>query len=444
MSLVPSFVKAGAGGVAEMLESFVIVLREGIEAALVVALVVASLRKAGREDLLVRVSQGLVAALAAAIAGGLLLRLLPINEDLVEGILMLVASAFVATMMWWMHREAHRLAGRVASAVTSLGREGGGWSIFWLTFILVGREAVEAVLFLSAAALSSETLATVFGGSLGLVLAVAFGVAFVQGSLRIDLKRFFAVTNFVLGLLLLQLFIGGLHELAEAGLIPVGPREMALIGPIVQNNVLFIAAVLLVPLFALLTSSAKSRIEGSGPEVRLARARQRRESWGLRLAAGLSLVILAVLGAGFVRSEAGRRRTPSEAATLSNGVVRIPLSRIADGRMHRFEVSADGHRVRFLLLKDGARVRSAFDACELCGTVGYNQEGNRVICLNCDATINVSTIGQPGGCNPIPLPSRIEGLEVVVRASDLAAEASRFPAAAPAPTGVAASSESGT
>ena len=413
-----------------MLESFVIVLREGIEAALVVAIVVAALRKAAREDLYARVAQGIAAAVAVSIAGGVLLRGFALDEDVIEGFVMLVAAGFVATMMVWVHRTSHRLREEVTTRVaTALGR--GGAAVFWLTFLLIAREGIEAVLFLSAASLNSDTLASVAGGAAGLAVAVAFGVAFARGSFRIDLKRFFAITNFVLGLLLIQLFVGGLHELAEAGLIPVGPTEMALIGPIVKNNVLFVLAVLLVPFFAIATARHGAPPEGAGPEARLARAKDVREKRGLRIAAALSALILAVLGTSFVRTEAGRRLTPAQPVSPSGGEIRIPSAQVSDGHLHRFAAEVSGRTTRFLVIRSSAGIRTAFDACQICGTEGYNEIGGNVVCLHCDANMNIPTIGKGGGCNPMPLPSRVEGGSVVIRTADLAAEAGQFPAAAP-------------
>jgi len=411
-----------------MLESFVIVLREGIEAALVVALVAGALRKSGREDLYGRMAQGIGLALAASIAGGIALRGLALDADLFEGILMLVAAIFVATMMIWIHRTSHRLRDHVGTRVASaLGR--GGASVFWLTFLLVAREGIEAVVFLSAASLNTDTLAAVTGGAVGLAVAIAFGVAFARGSLRIDLKRFFAITNFVLGLLLVQLFVGGLHELAEGGVIKVGPTEMAVIGPLVKNNVLFVLALLLVPFFAIATARRGTLTPGQGPDARLARAREMREKRGLRIAAALSAVILAVLSVSFVRSEAGRRLTPSTPVSASGGEVKVPVASVSDGKLHRFVADVSGRETRFLLIRSGSEIKSAFDACQICGTDGYNEVGGSVVCLHCDANINIPTIGRAGGCNPMPLPSRVEGTSVVIRESDLAAEAGQFPAA---------------
>jgi high-affinity iron transporter len=412
-----------------MVESFVIVLREGIEAALVVAIIAGALRRAGREDLYPRVTQGLGLAALASLAGGLVLHRLAVDEELFEGIVMLVAAVFVGSMMWWVHRASHRLRENVGSRVAAaVGR--GGWAIFWLTFVLVAREGVEAVLFVSAASLNSDTLATLAGGAIGLAVAVAFGVAFAKGSLRIDLRRFFQVTNFVLGILLLQLLIGGLHELGEAGILPVGRTEMAIIGPIVKNNVLFILAILLIPLFALATAPRSAHPQGSGPEARLARARELRERRGLQVAAILSAVILAILATSFLRNEAAHHTSPATVIPLAGGQVRIALTRVSDGHLHRFESTVGGKTTRFLVIRSGSEVRTAFDACQICGSIGYNEVGGNIVCLHCDASINPSTIGRSGGCNPLPLPSRIEGQDIVIREADLAAQASQFSSAA--------------
>lgn len=407
-----------------MIQAFIITLREGIEAALVVALVVASLRKAGREDLFGRVAAGLAAASAASLLGGLFLRRLAVNEEIFEGSVMLVAALFVASMMWWMHRAGRDLKRKVEAHVASAG--GRGWAVFWLTFLLVSREGIEAVLFLSATSFSSATFLSIAGGAAGLLVAVVLGVGFVQGSARIDLKRFFQVTDFVLGLLLIQLFVGGIHEFAEAGLVPLGPREMALLGPVVKNNVLFALAVLLAPLYLLATAPRAVEEEGSGPEARLRRATELRSRRGLQLAAGLSVALLAILAVHFVATERGKSLSPSQPLSLSSGEVRIPAD-LNEGELRRYEVAVHGNAVRFLAFRVGAEVRTAFDACQICGTEGYNLVGGQLLCLHCDAAISPSTVGREGGCNPIPLPSRREGDSVVVRETDLASVASAFP-----------------
>src|SRR5436309_323524 len=142
--------------------------------------------------------------------------------------------------------------------------------------VVLLRAGVETVLFLGAVNLTTDSLLAWSGGALGLVLAVLFGVAFVRGTVRVDLGRFFKVTEIVLLLLAAQLFVGGLHEFGERGSLPVGREEMRIIGPIVKNEVLIIVSLLALPLIILLVPGREERArrgaaqELEGPQRRLA------------------------------------------------------------------------------------------------------------------------------------------------------------------------------
>lgn len=104
--------------------------------------------------------------------------------------------------------------------------------------------------------------------------------------------------------------------------------------------------------------------------------------------------------------------------------VRIPLTVVMDGNLHRYILEGSG--IRFIVLKTDIGVAAAFDACEICGTQGYVQEGGAVICLNCSADINSATIGQGGGCNPVPLASKVEGDSLVIAVNSILKESGRF------------------
>ena len=98
------------------------------------------------------------------------------------------------------------------------------------------------------------------------------------------------------------------------------------------------------------------------------------------------------------------------------------MAQVNDGDLHRYEVNISGKEVRFWLYKkpDG-KVASLFDACEICGAVGFYKSGSQIICKNCAAPINANSVGEAGGCNPIPLKSVENGTELVIAESDLAA-----------------------
>lgn len=415
-----------------MIEALIITLREGVEAALVVCLLLAAAEAVGRPDLKRPIFLGVAAALLASLLGASLLRKEAVNEELFEGILMLVAAVMVGSMMLWMWRTSRFLKKNITERVGTLARKGraAALGLFALSFFIVVREGVEAVLFLTAATLSSSTLAAAVGGGLGLVLAIAFGVAFARGSLRMDLTRFFAVTGLVLSLLVVQLLIGGVHELGEAEVIPVSKREMAIVGPIVKNNVLFILAVVLAPLFFVVMGSRRkepSSAEAADPNLaRKQRARRLRER-RLRWATGsLSLLVALLLGANYLSGWGGKPLSPGRAVAAVDGAVEIPLSLLETGVFHRFTLDAGGTQIRFIVVRSGSEWKMAFDACEICGAAGYNAEAGAVICRLCDSPINAATIGRPGGCNPVPLPSARTSSAVRIAEADLRAGVGRF------------------
>jgi high-affinity iron transporter len=100
---------------------------------------------------------------------------------------------------------------------------------------------------------------------------------------------------------------------------------------------------------------------------------------------------------------------------------------VSDGDLHRFSARAGGSEIRFLLYqKPDGKVVAVFDACEICGSVGFFKGPNGLVCKNCAAPINPQSVGTAGGCNPVPLQSRTENASVVIKESDLAAAVHLF------------------
>ena len=415
-----------------MITALVITLREGVEAALIVCLLLAAVEALARPDLRRPIFLGVAAALLASVLGAFLLRAQAVNEELFEGVLMLVAAVLVGSTMLWMWRTSRFLKKSIEERVGALSASGRGAALglFALAFFMVVREGAEAVLFLTASTLSTGTVSAAIGGALGLLLAIAFGVAFVRGSLRMDLGRFFAVTGLVLSLLVVQLLIGGIHELGEAQVISVSKREMAIVGPIVRNNVLFLLAVVLIPLFLVVVPSRRGGLASSDApdpaEARKRRAkalRDRRLRWAT---ASLSVLVAVLLAANYVQGLGDKTLSPARPVQAVEGAVEIPLSVLATGGFHRFAFDAAGVPVRFIVVRSGSGWKVAVDACEICGAAGYNAEGGAVICRLCDSPINAETIGRPGGCNPVPLPFSETPSALRIAASDLVAAAGRF------------------
>ena len=108
--------------------------------------------------------------------------------------------------------------------------------------------------------------------------------------------------------------------------------------------------------------------------------------------------------------------------------VRVPTADVSDGNLHFFRVEVNGTSLRFLVLRkpDGSW-GTALDACMICGWAGYRQDGSNIVCRNCASAIYGPSIGQPGGCNPVALPARVEGQDLVMDLSSLSQAARSVP-----------------
>ena len=418
-----------------MFEAFVVTLREGIEAALVVGIFLIYLRCLGREELQRYVFAGLGAAIAASLAGGFLLERLPIDPEAAEGSLMLLGAVFVATMVFWMWRTARTMKAEIEGKLRQLTAHPGNapaWGLFGLSFVLLFREGVETVLFLAAVSLTTEGMLTFFGGLAGLALAAAFGVALVKGAVRIDIGRFFKVTGIVLLVFALHLVLSAFHEFAEAGVVPIGAREMRIIGPIVKSQTLLLASMLAIPLLFLLVPGRRPAPPAAedGPARRLQLAASLRERRWKGIAATAGIVVIAALTVSLGASRFPRTFDPPRLVTAdAGGEIHLAVAGLDDGHLHRFGIEIDGVTVRFLLMAAGGKMHAAFDACLVCGAHGYVENQRQIICLACAADINPATIGAAGGCNPLPLAARFEPTEIVIRVADLAKERAAFAAA---------------
>ncbi len=114
--------------------------------------------------------------------------------------------------------------------------------------------------------------------------------------------------------------------------------------------------------------------------------------------------------------------SPATEVSFVNGQVRIPLSQVSDGDLHRFAASESGATIRFWLYQrpDG-KIATVFDACEICGAVGFYKGPTGVVCKNCAAPINPQSVGTAGGCNPVPLHAEVTADAVIITEADIAA-----------------------
>src|SRR2546430_9841576 len=181
-----------------MLQAFIVTLREGVEAALIVGITLAYLAKINRPELRKSVYAGLVAAFAGSIGVAFLISRTQWNQDIFEGWVMLAAAFFVVTMIVFMIKTGRKLKGQIEGKVGLLAGEDAWFGLFLFVFLMVLREGVETVLILGAVTLNSTELLSFLGTLLGVLVAIAFGVMFVKGSVRINLQKFFRITTVIL------------------------------------------------------------------------------------------------------------------------------------------------------------------------------------------------------------------------------------------------------
>lgn len=202
-----------------LLPTFVITLREGVEAALVVGIVLACLQRAKQTRLNRWVYLGVVMGIAASAVIGLLFGWLikvlgaasPVAEPLLEGVFSLVAIALLSWMLVWMTQQARFMKASVEGAVSHALKTGAAWGTFWLIFIAVLREGFEAVVFILAK--FGEGLVPTLGALAGLAVAAAIGVLLFRWGVKLNLRLFFKVMGILLLLVVAGLVVTTLGHL---------------------------------------------------------------------------------------------------------------------------------------------------------------------------------------------------------------------------------------
>ena len=419
-----------------MLPAFLIALREGVEAALVVGIILVYLARTGRPHLARFAWFGLAVASALSLAVAVGLQHWRISEDGFEGLMYLLAAFFVVTMIVWMNRVARHLKKEIEQKVEAYALRGGsaaGWGIFLFVFLMVLREGVELALILRAVELSTEGLQTWIGTLVGIAAAIAVGVFFFKGTLRVPLHRFFAVTTVILMFVAFQLALTGLHELSEARWLPSSKQEMALIGPIVRNEVFFFvvifgaAALLILREWQSASRGKVAKDAANDAERRLRESQNRRAKSWMMAASVACLAVILVLSADFAYTRANSAPPAARPIAAVGNEVRVPLSDVQDSNMHLFTVEIGGQSLRFMVIKKPNGYGTALDACRICGAEGYRQDGQNVVCRHCASAIYIPSIGDQGGCNPVGVASHIDGTDLVMDLSSLTRAASEVP-----------------
>src|SRR5208282_3401938 len=182
-----------------------------------------------------------------------------------------------------------------------------------------------------------------------------------KGSVKVDLRKFFTVTTMVLFVVAAQLLVSGVHELSEAQVLPSGPREMALIGPIVNNDAFFFVVIVALALFLIIaqriqagSATAGEAARLSAPERRKLLADQQRDRFWKLAATAASLLVIVLISAQFIYSRTAHAMSPPERVSIQNGEAQIPTSLLTDHDLHRMAIDVGGREVRVIVILDSS------------------------------------------------------------------------------------------
>ena len=434
-----------------MLQAFIITLREGVEASLIVGIIFAYLSKINRPELKKTVFWALGSAIAASVLGAVILSRTQWNSDIFEGWVMLAAAAFVVSMIWFMHKTARSMKGEIEAKIAKAAANTSRLGLFFFVFLLVLREGVETVLILSAVSLNSTELLSFTGTMLGIAVSVVFGVMFIRGSVKINLQRFFRVTSVILYFVTFQLIVSGLHELSENGVLPSSTAEMRYIGPIVRNDLFFFVTMLALAMLMILMEQRRRTLGAPqvlSPETWAEQQPcpdRRRAQPGLSAAKSSGCPPSSVPASSSSSSPPPSSSTPKprppsvpprpspSSATRSPS----PASEITDDHLHRYGVhvthrrqTATAHPPKSASSSSKSPTATSSPSptpASICGPVGFYIGSQGITCKMCASPLNpAASMGAPGGCNPIPLKSTVTAGQVTLTAADLKAVAPRF------------------
>lgn len=209
-----------------MAASLLITLREGLEAALIVGIILAYLAKTGNRDKSGPVWAGTLLAVLLSVLVGAIIFLTAGEfegraEELFEGTAMFTAAGVLTYMIFWMRKQSINIRAHLQAQVNTALASGSRAALAVLAFVAVGREGIETALFMFAATKAASPSAATAGGLLGLGAAAVLGYLLYRGTYRLNLRAFFNTTSVLLLLFAAGLLAHGIHEFSEAGLLPV-------------------------------------------------------------------------------------------------------------------------------------------------------------------------------------------------------------------------------
>ncbi len=208
-----------------MFVSFLLALREGLEAALIIGVLLGTLNKINRLEFKKTVWLGTGIAILASGVGGLLLNRLGASfegraEEIFEGINMLLAAVLLTWVILWMSKYSRGINEKLSSGVQQAVSDRSRLALFSLSFLAVIREGIELAFFLAAVSLDAGGVEVLIGAGLGLAAVIGIAVLLFRSLIQLNMAHFFRITSIILVFFAAGLVAHGVHEFNEAGLIP--------------------------------------------------------------------------------------------------------------------------------------------------------------------------------------------------------------------------------
>ena len=307
-----------------------------------------------------------------------------------------------------------------------------GWIGCIVTWGLVLLKGTDIALFprytflQAVSMINTELLLTAAGLFIGVFVSVMIFFMLRSAWSNLKLPHLWAAAGGTLFFTALSQLVTGLQVLVVYGIIPMYAWLVKMLIPLINGqekifytNVIFNAFVLGIALY--LRHKTVVSAEGNPAQIRKRQSVKLKSIRILRTSLASMLLVLLVLGINTVYANRTVKLSEAVPIKADAGELSISAEVLADNKLHRFSyTSSGGTELRFIAIHKGSGVYGVgLDACDICGTAGYYQRKEDVICVNCDVVISIPTIGFPGGCNPIPLKSSAEDDRLVIPVEEL-------------------------
>jgi uncharacterized membrane protein len=422
-----------------LLTSLATILKSSLEVSLIIVLFLLSINKNNFKNLKSVLGLGLIGSLISALA--IVYRVdffgdREIFEGILAGLASILAIGFWIWNWWSLKKSAGRLqVNKTLLVINSI-------FIFVTAWVLTLGKTIEVVLYpstiyvMDANLLSTELILKIIGSIIGLIITVIFSLTILKSESRISKRMLLVFSGTVLLVLVFRQLIMVLQILFALGILPLTPWAVDIIAPLI-NSYYPMFFYVLIGLTVILWGSLNVKLKQNPPILEDAKnpavkrkilaGFNREKRWVKAVGFALGLVIV-LLGTNTAFGNREVKLEPPKAIQAENGQIKIPVEEVSDGKLHRYAITTSkGIEARFLVIKKGENLYgTGLDACDICGKAGYFQDGKEVFCKNCMVAINISTIGFPGGCNPIPLKSKQDGKNIIFQLSDIEAKQDIF------------------